>query len=148
MATQRPSRTLRTLVVLGVGIKLFDSLTHGPGRGMSAIPLGETGLGHLSVATYAMMLLGALCFPNKPRCAVGLLALGVAGRAVLELKTSVARAWLDSGHGFDLVWGILIVLMYAATFALPFLLLLEAIRLLRNPRTINQTQDASLPPET
>ena len=125
------SRILKPLVILGAGFYLLVSLIYGPGRGMSTIPAGYEGLGILRLVTYIVMLIGALCFPKKLKSAVALLVVGIAGRSILEARTSVARSWIESDAGFAPGWFLFVVLMYAVTFVFPFLLLLYAIRLAR-----------------
>jgi hypothetical protein len=134
MGTAKYHSLLRNLVILTSGFFLLESFVYGAGRGMSSIPAGYEGLAILKVATYAAILIGALSLPRRLNLAVLFLALGIAGRSFLELRTSVARSWFDSGSGFDTTRALLVALMYVATFMLPALLLFDTIRLVRRPR--------------
>lgn len=131
MTGSSPHRILKLFVIIGAGFYLPVSLVYGPGRGISSIPAGYEGLGILRLITYTSMLIGAMCFPAMLKSAIAFLAVGIAGRSFLEAKTSVARSWIESDAGFHPIWFFLVVLMYSVTFVCPFLLLFDAIRLLR-----------------
>ena len=128
MSTGKSHYLLRNFVVLSFGFYLFVSLVYGPGRGLSAIPVGHEELGNLRIATYAAILIGALSFSRNLNFAIFFLALGIVGRSFLELKVSVARSWIDSESAFEITWALLVMLMYVLTFVLPALLLVDAIR--------------------
>ena len=134
MSVVRAHTLLRIPVILSSGLFLVVSIVHGAGRGLSSIPAGYEGLAFLRVAIYAAILVGAVIWPTRQRVALLLLILGIVGRIFLELRTSVIRSWIESGTGFDMTQGLLVALMYVATFVLPLLFLCDIVRFARKAK--------------
>ena len=125
---------LKVSVFSGAALFLLHSLIFGAGRGLSAVPLGQEGLGLLRTATYLLLLIGAICYPKRSFLAAVFLWLGIVGRAFLELKTSIAKSIITTPvENWHWVTVFLTLLMYVMTFILPLLLAIHTVKLLRQP---------------
>ncbi|MCW1887186.1 hypothetical protein OKA04_20780 [Luteolibacter flavescens] len=120
---------LRYLAMAGSGLLLTISVAHGPGRGLSLVEAGNTGLGLLVTATYALILCGATIITRAPRSGMIFLLLGLVARCAMELKLSWARVWWDSEKIPELTGAI--ALLYLLDFIAPALLALDSRHLLR-----------------
>jgi hypothetical protein len=140
MRGSKSATILKSLVIFGSAFYLLHSFIYGAGRGISAVPAGHEGLALLKLVTYFFLLIGAIFYPKHPRVAAALLWAGVIGRGVLEFETSVAKAVMAPVADWHLGFVLLVLLMYTVTFVLPFLLALDALRLLRGS---NATEKSS-----
>jgi hypothetical protein len=134
-------RIHRSLVVVSAGLLLLGSITHGPGRGMTAMSSDASHAWLYSLSQWLAYvgygIGGLLCF-SRPRLAAWVLLFSLISRSVMELQFSYLKLALSmSGDVFDHIstLGILLIgIFYLFSFVLPGLLWLDIIKRNRSNR--------------
>lgn len=121
-------RVLRTAVLLGSGILLFNALIHGSGRGLTLIAANDHLHGGIRLLAYGAFHLGSILCAKRPRTAAIILFVGLVARAELELTHSMAKQAFGT-RGVPPPAEVVAVLgFYLFSWVLPALLAIDCCR--------------------